>query len=87
MPFASDMTLAVQLSLLRSVWRRSLGTALLEQFLVKGLDRCLMGVHYPLDGLRIGCDQELLLKARQSFSNWASPPVRTVGQLARKFHH
>ena len=84
LPFASDMTLAAQLSLLWSVWRRSLGTALLEQFLVKGLDRCLMGVQYPLDGLRIGCDQELLLKARQSFSKLGEPACAYSGSACQE---
>ena len=86
LPLPPNMTFAVQLSLLRSVWKRSLGSALLNQFQVKGLDRGLIGVHFPVDGLRIGCDLELLLRARQHFAAWASPPVRTVGQLARQFH-
>ena len=86
LPFAPAMTVAVQLRTLQTIWRRALGTGLLEQFLVKGLDRCGFGVCFPLDGLRVGCNQELLRQARQSLSVWACPPVRSVGQLARMFH-
>ena len=86
LPLAPALTFAVQLRLLRSIWRRSLGAALLEQFAVRSLDRSDCGVLFPLDGLMIGCNRELLLQAGQALKSWAVPPVRTVGQLARTFH-
>ena len=86
LPFAPPMTFAVQLRLARSVWRSLLGVALRGQFILQGLDRSLLGVLFPLEGLRIGCDTELLLRARQALSGWAAPAVRTAGQLARPFH-
>ena len=85
-PLVPNLTFAVQLRVVRSVWRRSLGANVLDQFMVTGLDRVDLGILFPLDGLRLGCNLDLLHRARAALRSWGATPIRSVGHFARPFH-
>ena len=85
-PLMPNSTFAVQLRVVRSVWRRSLGADVLDQFRVQDLDRVDLGIMFPLDGLRLGCNLDLLHRARAALRSWGATPFRSVGHFARPFH-
>ncbi|CAE7655752.1 unnamed protein product [Symbiodinium sp. CCMP2456] len=79
----ASQTVAVRLGLVRRALRPALRCLDLERLLVQGIDRLDLGVRFPLDGLIIGVDTSLLLKARTSLGRFVQGRAGTRSMLAR----
>ena len=77
-------TAAVQLRLLRKALRILLRCFDAKSCWVGNLDLSGLGASVPFDGVRVGCDADLLLRGRQHFMDFASAcPIRACRDLAR----
>ena len=77
-------TVASRLGLIRRAVKHAFGVFDLSECLVSGLSRIDLGVGFPLDGLRIGCDSSLLQLARGQLRDFTwGRRVQSQGALAR----